>query len=229
MKDDPLSVSQRRGLRWLLEKYLDVASGFDAVWAIGPFPKQRPGRAVLLCANHVGWWDGFLLWKAQRAFFHGKNIYTIMLQRELEKRQWFTKLGAIGIDPASTTSLRQALKTVRELRSVSDCLLTYFPQGALYPSTKRPLGFMRGVELFAEAMAPADVLPVGIHVEPMHARLPTAFLVFGELIPADGQDNLAAIYEERVEDTLDKFLALLQQHGEKIFEAIPANERQRLR
>lgn len=229
MKDDPLSVSQRRGLRWLLEKYLDVASGFDAVWAIGPFPKQRPGRAVLLCANHVGWWDGFLLWKAQRAFFHNRNIYTIMLQRELAKRQWFTKLGAIGIDPANASSLRAALKTVRELRAVSDCLLTYFPQGALFPSSKRPLGFMRGVEFFAEAMAPADVLPVGIHVEPMHARLPTAFLVFGDLIPADGEENLAAIYEERVEDTLDRFLTLLHREGEKIFEAIPANERQRLR
>jgi hypothetical protein len=78
-------------------------------------------------------------------------------------------------------------------------------------------------------LAPADVLPVGIHVEPMQARLPTAFLVFGELIPADGPENLAAIYEERVEDALDRFLSLLQREGEKVLESIAPNERQRLR
>ncbi|MEO9225890.1 MAG: 1-acyl-sn-glycerol-3-phosphate acyltransferase, partial [Gemmatimonadaceae bacterium] len=116
---------------------------------------------LLLVANHVSWWDGFLLREVQRELRPQSVLYTLALERELREHPVLRLTGGIGVDPASPASILGAVRRFEHKRQeFPHAVFAYFPQGSIAPSYKRPLAFRRGVELFARAIAPLTVLPV---------------------------------------------------------------------
>lgn len=182
-------------------------------------PEGLPaGRPLLLAANHVSWWDAFLLREVHRALRPAAPLYTVMRLRELERIPFFRWTGAVGIEPAFPATVLAALRFLRErVQERPDSVVLFFPQGRIWPSHRRPLGFRRGVELFARRLAPV-VLPVAIHLEPLSTAAPTAFLSVGE--PVEGAPD-AREMEARVEAELDALLAFLARHGEDAPRAWP--------
>jgi 1-acyl-sn-glycerol-3-phosphate acyltransferase len=170
-----------------------------------------PARPLLLAANHVSWWDGFVLREVQRALRPGAPLYTLMSSAELERLPFFRLLGVVGIDGGSPGTLASALRFLRErLRERPDSVIVLFPQGRIWPSHRRPLGFRPGVELFARRLGPV-VVPVGVHAEPLNAASPTYFASVGEPCAAAPE---ASGLERSVEAQLDAVLAFLAEHGE---------------
>lgn len=174
-----------------------------------------PDRPLLLAANHVSWWDGFILRHLQRMVRPAAPLYSVMTRRELRRFPFLGRIGAVGIDPTGAVSIA---RTVRELeRRVAerpDSVIAYFPQGEIGPSFRRPLGFQRGVELFARRLD-AVVVPVGLHVEPLAKQAPTIFVSAADPLPTPPS---ATALEALVEEQLDAIHAFLAAHGERAAE-----------
>jgi 1-acyl-sn-glycerol-3-phosphate acyltransferase len=170
-----------------------------------------PDVPLLLAANHVSWWDGFVLREVQRSLRPGAPLYTVMSAAELARFPWFRRMGVVGVDPASPGSVARALGFLRaRLRERPESTVVFFPQGRIWPSHRRPLGFQRGVEVFARRLS-TRVLPVGIHAEPLNTAAPTFFVSVGEGVDAPLS---AGELERRVEVELDAILGFVAEHGE---------------
>jgi 1-acyl-sn-glycerol-3-phosphate acyltransferase len=173
------------------------------------------GTPILLVANHVSWWDGFLLRAVQRDLRPQSVLYTLALERELRSHPILRFTGGIGVDPASPSSVLRAVRRFEtNRREFPDAVFAYFPQGCIAPSFKRPLEFRRGVELFARALAPLTVLPVAIHIEPITNLAPTAFVTLGNPFASDGNINHHDL-ERQIHALLDETLAFVAKHGER--------------
>lgn len=177
-------------------------------------------RPLILVSNHVSWWDGFLLREVHRQLRPTAHMHAVMLERELRQRPLLRLLGAVGIDPGSAPSVLRTLRVLRErLERHPDSVVLYFPQGKIWPSHVRPLGFQRGVELFARHLPSADIIPIGIHLEPLKGPSPHAFISAGGLIGA--RSSTVADLEHAVELQLDAILSFLGEYGENAAEAWP--------
>ena len=182
-----------------------------------------PARPVLLCPNHVSWWDGFVARDVARLLRPDGSFHVVALERELRARPFLRLLGAVGLEPGSTGSLRALLRRVEALgegdrRSV----LTVFPQGRIWPAFRRPLDFRPGVALLRRALAPCWTVPVAIRVEPLANRRPTVFVSVAEpLGPAWPETDVVEALEARVVDELDALGHFLALHGEEAAEAWP--------
>ena len=173
---------------------------------------------ILICPNHSSWWDGFLVRELQRKVWPKASFHTVMLDEELGLRPFLRFMGAIGLRRGSIGSLRASLRHLNALRERDSAIVVvFFPQGKIWPSFRRPLGFQPGVRLFLEALAPLRVLPLGIHLETGPFPAPVAYLSAGELLELDEIDGIEVL-ERRVEEEVDAiqhFLALHGEHEEK--------------
>jgi len=175
-------------------------------------------RAVLLCANHVSWWDGFLLREVHRRWASRLPLYTVMLAAERRRFPWFRWMGALGLEPGNPASLLKLFRFLYRERQRRPYWLAFFPQGQIRPSFARPLRFQSGVRLIVRAVHPGWIIPVAIHLEPLRYPAPTAFVVLGT--PIDTADDPAA---ERLEAAttalLNRLQTWLSEVGEEAVEA----------
>lgn len=204
-----------------------VASVFEALF--GPVLRARlrarifvPERQpvadvpVLFVSNHVSWWDGFLLRALQRRIRPDAPLFTVMLERELRPRPWFRLLGCVGLDPSNRDSWKRAREaiTAAASRDPTACI-AFFPQGRIRTAQARPLGFRPGVAKLAAALAPVQVVPVALRIEPLNTFRPNAFVVAGEPLhfaPSAPVDPAAL--EARAGILLDRLAARLDELGE---------------
>ena len=186
-------------------------SGVSITGLTSSIPSHRP---IICVANHMSWWDGFLLMEIRHRVRPRAPYHFIMLESELRKSPFLRRIGGIGIEPASAQSLLRARTELQQrLKARPDSLVFYFPQGRIWPSRRRPLGFKRGIEKFIEWLGDSAVLPVGIHIEPLNRAAPRAFLSVGDPI-ASALEPSAAELERLVETELDRILEFLDAHGE---------------
>lgn len=192
------------GVRW------NVPAGI-----IENLPIDRP---VLFYGNHASNWDGFLYWDLQKRLRPGNAMFSLMLEPELRRLPIFRRLGGVGIDPGSASSGVRALRALRVTRALratrSDFCFTVFPQGATWPSAKRPLGFQGGLLHFARALAPVTLLPVAVHFEQLGSLRPHAFVSTGVPIACDAEPPPLDELEGHVTTLLDAVQAELAHRGE---------------
>lgn len=180
-------------------------------------PDTLPERtAVILVANHVSWWDGFMLREIHRRCARQQPLYTLMLERQLRHFPFFRWMGAVGIVPDAPASVAHALRFLKARREQEGGVLwlSFFPQGRIWPSWRRPLHFQQGLRLFVDALRPAVVLPVGLHLEPLNRLRPSFFISVGRplSVPEDAAD--VAEIEQQVTHELDRIFDVLRRHGE---------------
>lgn len=208
---------------------------FDAGWGfwrrrrlaptqVAGVPESVPAdRPLILIANHVSWWDGFLLRELQRSLRPGAPFHTVVLRRQLERHPILRRLGGIELDPGDRASVRRLLRGLARYRPTApDLVLSYFPQGRIWPATRRPLGFHRGIEAVRRALAPATLLPVAIRLEPLVDPRPTPFLWIGAPFAVSATDGPSAEdLEQAVTEGLDRIGTLLDMNGEGVLDHWP--------
>lgn len=129
---------------WLLDAYIGfiLKSDFNKVIVTGDI---RPDdRSILLIPNHFSWWDGFFAWYLNKIIFK-KNYHVMMLEQELSKRMFFSRIGAFSINLTSR-SMVESLNFCAQVLSNSNNMLLMFPQGKLASLHQPELKFRRGVE-----------------------------------------------------------------------------------
>lgn len=198
-----------RAFEWCFHPY--IKRRLDGVYVHGLPENLPPKTSVMLVANHVSWWDGFLLREIHRRLGGRMPLYIPMLEAELKQRPFFYWMGCLALDPNRRASI---LKTVRFVGAHQPCWLVFFPQGQIWPSWKRPLGFKPGVALYARQFESGLVLPVGIHLETLSRSVPAAFMSVGAPVTIDALNTIEI--ERLVGDQLDHIHATLAEYGEEI-------------
>ncbi len=180
-----------------------------------------PDIPVLLVANHTSWWDGFLLREVHRRLRPDAPLHVVMTERELRRFPIFQWMGAVPLPPGPLGARTLLRDLESRLESRSDAVVGFFPQGRIWPSYRRPLGFRPGAAWLARRLAPLAVVPVGLHLQPLVRPAPAAFVSVGHpRIVRHAIDS--AELEALVATELDAILAFAGRHGEAADRLWPA-------
>lgn len=127
----------------LLSAYVNriLSRDFTKIQIIGKFPHNE--KSVLIIGNHSTWWDGFWALYLNNKKLH-KNFYVLMLEKELARRKFFTRVGAFSINPEAR-KVKEPLLFTRKLLEASNNMVLFFPEGKFSPATQNYKLFNRGV------------------------------------------------------------------------------------
>ncbi len=179
-------------------------------------PAALPDAPLLVVANHISWWDGFTLREIHRRLRPRAPLRVVMTERELRQNRVLGWIAAVALDPGSPASVLRTFRGLRRLcHERPDAVVLFFPQGRIWPSHRRPLGFARGITTLARMLAPVTVLPVALHIEPLATLKPTLFASAGSPLPFDRDEHASLVdLETAVTAEADALLAFLAAHGE---------------
>ncbi|UCE07275.1 MAG: lysophospholipid acyltransferase family protein [bacterium] len=183
---------------------------FHAFHLFGDLPQPDPELPLLLIPNHSTWWDGFFVYLLNEEILK-RETYLMMLDRQLAKYKFFSRIGAFGIAPGDRKNVRESLNYTVELLQKKNVMITMFPQGVLLPWGKRPLNFKKGIESIIQRYhKPINILPLAIRAEYRGEQRADVFFQFGKNIINDAKSFQCVKWLEEIE------LNLLNNLAEKI-------------
>ena len=196
-------------LEWLFKRH------FHEIQLLGEVPEIPDDLPVLLLPNHSTWWDGFFVYLLNKRVFH-RTTYLMMLEKQLLKYKFFTKIGAYSIEPESRRGVVESLEYTVELLTQKRSLVSVFPQGELLPWQTRPLGYKRGVAWILQKYGkPVTVLPLAMRAEFLGEQRPSVFFLFGDAHSVETDTFRGMEWLEATETALLDDLALRILHQEK--------------
>jgi len=145
------------------------------------FPQTDPQKGLLITPNHISWWDGFFIDYAVRSFLK-RNFYIIMLEEQLRKYRFFSKLGAFSIEPSGTKGILETLDYAAGVLADPGNLLVYYPQGRIEPYDKQPITIKPGIQYLLRKNTSIDILPAAFRIEYGNKKKPSVYLKFGNLL-----------------------------------------------
>jgi len=206
--------------RKLFNYYLawNFKKNFSGIYCSGLSQLKEVSGPLLIIANHVSWWDGFLLFELQRRLRPRAKLYTVALKETCDQNPILSRMGVLPIEPGCAVSLRALLKHLSGLRAQpfsEQLMVVFFPQGKIMPSFATELEFQRGVEAIVQALDPITIAPVGIHIEPMIGKKPSAILKIEKPYSVSGSAT-APFHEVQVKKALSEIHQSLLRSGEKM-------------
>ena len=184
-----------------------LPKGYDVAGELIP-----EDHAILAVANHVGWWDGFLLRDIHRQLAGSMDHCVIMTERELRQVPIFRHMGAYGIQYDHPSSLRWIMSDLARRRADGPFWLSLFPQGTIRPAFERPLQFQTGLRLICRMLAPVVILPIALVQQAFVRPSAEAWIRVGKpFMP--GRDPVSES-EHAVTALLDQTLAHFTTYGE---------------
>ncbi len=158
---------------------------FHAFYVMGEVPTLPMEQPVLLLPNHNSWWDGFLVYQLNRHFFN-RPIYLMMLEEQLKKYPFFSRVGAFSIDRTSQTGIKESLEYASTILSAEmrhPPLVCVFPQGELTPSpaeiSEIKTGYTRIIKNAEKAIL---TVPLAIKLLFLDQQRPEVFFNFGNAV-----------------------------------------------
>lgn len=171
-----------------------LKKSFHSVNIIGGIPEIPDNLPLILAPNHSTWWDGFFVYLLNKKYF-GRKFFIMILEEQLEKYKFFTKLGGFSINKSNPKSIIESLSyTAQLLKENRYSVTTIFPQGELLPNYIKPLKFNRGIEKVVQNYNDiVAILPLSIRIEYLKEEKPTVFFKFGKL--AIAKSNIVGLTE----------------------------------
>lgn len=160
-------------------------------------PKVNLETPCIFVPNHHGWFDGYLMFHVIKTL----GIPTLDWIQEFDAFPLFAKIGGM---PYPLNDLKRRSATVKRtirLMKEDNWSLLLFAEAHLHPPPTL-LEFGRALEVIAEKVPNAQVIPVGIKYElSLHER-PEAFILLGE--PVEGGEKIAERTRDEVQHLLDR-------------------------
>ena len=119
-----------------------IGRSFRRVVTEGEF--SDTGKAVVVIANHVSWWDGFWVMYLNLRVFR-RRFHFMMLEEQLRKFWFFMYSGGFSVQRGSK-SIIETINHAREIIEKSNNLLLVFPQGRLESLYQTGIFFEKGIE-----------------------------------------------------------------------------------
>jgi 1-acyl-sn-glycerol-3-phosphate acyltransferase len=175
---------------------------FHGLYFLGPLPEIDPALPLLITPNHSTWWDGFFFYILNKRVWKRKG-HLMMLQEQLSKYRFFSRIGAFGIEPGLARKSYEALRYSADVLRDPTNALCIFPQGVLRYSGVRPLEFQRGIGYILKLYGgEVNLLPLGIRCEFLIDQRPEAFFM-AERVFRVNQETFAGIeWLEQQEEAL---------------------------
>jgi hypothetical protein len=188
---------------------------FHGLYLLGPVPDIDPSLPLLITPNHGNWWDGFFFYILNKRVWKRKG-YLMMLEEQLAKYRFFSRIGAFGIEPGLARKSYDALRYSAEMLKDPANALCIFPQGVLRYSGVRPLDFQRGVEYILRMYSgDVNLLPLGIACEFLIDQRPEAFFMADRVYRINQQTFQGVQWLEKQEEALLARLYAAILSGEK--------------
>jgi len=177
--------------------------------------EMDPRTPVIFYANHAYWWDGFWSQFCTETFF-SQNLHIIIEYQQLQKHQFFTRLGAFSLNRLRPKSWPATIHYAAELltaKSSRQNALWIFPQGKIEHVDKRPLLFFKGtasiVSRVLEKTNQIYLVSIVSRIDYLEEQRPELFLSFKEplLISREeyaGPRELTTYMQRTTENHLDK-------------------------
>ena len=184
---------------------------FHGLYFLGPMPEIDPALPLLITPNHSSWWDGFFIYILNKRLLKRK-VHLMMLEDQLSKYGFFSRIGAFGIEPGKPRKAYAALRYSAEVLRDPANALCVFPQGVLRYFAARPLRFQRGVEQILKIFgADVNLLPLGMRCECLIDQRPEAFFMADRIFRVNhnsfrGIDWLEQQEEELLQRLMGKIL-----------------------
>jgi 1-acyl-sn-glycerol-3-phosphate acyltransferase len=166
-------------------------------------PEMPQNKSVVITPNHISWWDGFFIHQVNRLLLN-KNLYYMMLQKQLKRYWFFRYLGAYSIIPENPKSISEAVKYTNKILSYSANAVAFYPQGEIEAFDKRPLNLKKGLKIFLrEKKDSCLVLPVAFKIQHYNKKYPAIVFRAGRIINSTEILNDFGTFEKELYVNLD--------------------------
>ncbi|MEE4310847.1 MAG: lysophospholipid acyltransferase family protein [candidate division KSB1 bacterium] len=181
---------------------------------LGEIPDVDPALPLILTPNHSTWWDGFFVYILNQKYYN-RPFYLMMLERQLAKYSFFSRLGAYSIDQKRPKKVIESLSYTVELlnrQTENPPVVCIFPQGILLPWSTRPIVFQKGLDwIIRKYEKTINVLPLAMRAEYTGEQNAEVFFLFGknQIIETGnfwGTKQLAKIEEDLLDELQDRML-----------------------
>lgn len=192
-----------------------IRKQFHNLYLMKDYPRLNSNIPILLMPNHSTWWDGFFVYLLNHYCFR-RPLYLMMLEEQLSKYSFFSKVGAYSIDPGRPKSVLETMKYTLDIlqKPLSPApLVCFFPQGEMQPLSVNKIKFKKGYEWLQKGLQKEfSALLLGMRVEFLEQQQPEVFFQFETL------DTQKSKTSESLERTLEQILAEMLKnviHGRK--------------
>ena len=104
---------------------------------------EEKNLPILIISNHFSWFDGFIQIALNFKVFK-RRFNFMMLEKELKKNMFLTKIGACSINKGKRSSI-ESLEYAVEMLQNKENLFLFFPQGSIKSIYTREFTFEKGL------------------------------------------------------------------------------------
>jgi len=165
--------------------------------------------SCLLIGNHVSWWDGFWVYYLNKRFLH-KKLYVMMLESQLKKNSFLSRIGAFSIKPGSRAMVF-SLDYASSLLKENGNLVVMYPQGEIASFSAGVLPFKSGLSKIINNSGLKKVMFYVALVDYFSERKPVLTLYLG----SSNVERLSTGDVQRLFDDFYKQALELQSHKKK--------------
>jgi 1-acyl-sn-glycerol-3-phosphate acyltransferase len=158
---------------------------FSAFYMANNFPVIPDDCSLVITPNHISWWDGFFIRHAVSQSC-SRKIHIMMLEQQLNKYKFFSRLGAFSVNPLNPLSIITTKNYVTEILANTGNYVVIYPQGEIEAVEKTPLSVKSGLKYFVKGCSKKClILPAAFKIQYYDKKHPAVIARFGSLIPAD--------------------------------------------
>ena len=180
-----------------------LKKNFNNFYLTNEAPKIEKNKSILITPNHISWWDGFFIDFAVRNIFH-KNIFLMMLEEQLKRFWFFSKLGAYSINPGNVKSVLETVNYTSLLLEKPGNFLVVYPQGEIEAYEKKPLTLKKGLNLIIKkSKKDFIILPAAFKIQYYNEKNPSVLFSFGNMLDSKEIENNFAAFENTFYKNLD--------------------------
>ena len=198
-----IKANHTKWARALYEAYIyrQMRKNFTGMFETNQLPDIPENQSLLVTPNHISWWDGFIIEKLLTKRVN-KTIHLMMLEKELKKVNFFSKVGAFSIDQENSASTKETILYTREVLKNSLNYCVVYPQGEIEPFEKPKLTIKKGIQLFIKTTN-TMILPVAFKIQHENKKFPSIYVRYGSILPAVDVLRDFALFEEEFIKTRD--------------------------
>jgi 1-acyl-sn-glycerol-3-phosphate acyltransferase len=132
-----------------------------------------PNKSVLLIANHISWWDAFLLYYVFTKLSR-KKLYVMVLEDTMKKQWFFKYIGAFSVNKNNHHTI-VSLNYAAQLLNDPQNIVLMFPQGKLSSNFINEVEFEKGViKIMNDAKDNFQLIYAATFIENLQYKKPTA-------------------------------------------------------